>query len=247
MPDPIADSPSATRGLDHGPFYTETPQEIRELKPYPGAVAEPWNAVTASFFIIIALAWVVYLRGRLKNYPFLAIALPILLVGGIGGTLYHGTRSTYAYFLMDVIPIYLLGLTLSVVWWIRLGPRLIHLLSMVGVLVLMQLLGWRALPTHWAINVSYALLALIMIIPLVLVLIRTRCRHVGWVATALVSFGIAWFFRIGDTIDPPILPMGTHWLWHTFGAITTAAVSIYVYKLEGLSLRRPVSRPATPL
>ena len=40
--------------------------------------------------------------------------LPLLLVGGIGGTLYHGLRSSKANFLLDVIPIYLLGLIVTI-------------------------------------------------------------------------------------------------------------------------------------
>jgi hypothetical protein len=75
-------------------------------------------------------------------------------------------------------------------------------------------------------------------------LLRTRGRHAGWIATALVAFGIAWFCRLVDVKDPPLLPMGTHWLWHTFGAVTTAALSIYVYQIEGLNLRKRIV--ATP-
>ena len=33
--------------------------------------------------------------------------------------------------------------------------------------------------------------------------------------------------------QPPLLPMGTHWLWHTFGAISTALVVEYFYLVEG--------------
>jgi hypothetical protein len=238
MPDSTIPEFSQPRALDRGPLYTETPVEIREQQPFNGAIAEPWNAATAFLFVIIVLAWLVRLRGRLRQYPFLMVTLPILLVGGIGGTLYHGLRSWVGYFLMDVIPIQLLGLGVSVYWWIRLGPKLRHFFAMLGVLGLLMLLGQMTLPQVWAINVSYAGLALIVLVPLMLVLVRTGFRHAGWVATALVSFAIAWFCRLADAWDPPLLPMGTHWLWHTFGAATTAALSEYVYRIEGLSLRR---------
>ena len=49
--DPTVETSLPNRGLDHGPFYTETPAEIRELRPYPGPVAEPWNTVTAFLFV----------------------------------------------------------------------------------------------------------------------------------------------------------------------------------------------------
>lgn len=237
MPEANATPDSPERGPDHGPLYTETPAELKAGLPYSGTVAEPWNAATAFLFVLIVVYWVARLRGRLKGHPFLAISLPLLFVGGVGGTLYHGLRIWVGFFLMDVLPIYLLGLIVSVYWWVRLGPRVRHLLSMLVVLCFLQLLGHWRLPTPWAIQLSYAMLAMLIVIPLVLVMIRTRARHWEWVATAFVSFGIAWFFRIADTWQPPLLPMGTHWLWHTFGAATTFALAEYVYRIEGVNLK----------
>src|SRR5262249_26043040 len=100
-----------------------------------------------------------------------------------------------------------------------------------------ELFGQLQTSRVWAINISYAGIALIILLPLVVILIRTRFRYAGWVATALVSFGIAWLFRLADSWEPPLLPMGTHWLWHTFGAVTTAALTEYVYRVEGIKLR----------
>lgn len=226
------------RGPDSGPIYTETPAEIRDRQPYPGLIAEPWNTATAFLFVLIVVYWFVRLRGRLFQHPFLAVALPILFVGGIGGTLYHGLRNWVGFFLLDVIPIYFLGSAVSVYWWIRLGPKIRHLVMMLATLALIQLLGQWQLPQVWAINLSYACLALLILVPLAIILLRTRFRHAGWVATSFVSFAIAWFFRLADTWEPPLLPMGTHWLWHTFGAVTTAALSEYVYRIEGIRLKK---------
>src|SRR5262245_28414121 len=94
---------------DGGPRYIETPPDPAA----PGApfVAEPWNTVTASLFIWIALAWVWRLRGRYRDFPFLVTGLAILFVGGVGGTLFHGTRTARLYFLLDVVPISLLGVS----------------------------------------------------------------------------------------------------------------------------------------
>jgi hypothetical protein len=231
------------RGIDLGPFYTETPPEVRFHEPYPGPVAEPWNAVTAFFFVVIVLYWAWRIQGRWRQYAFITICLPVLFVGGLGGTLYHGLRNWSGYFLMDVIPIYFLGLGFSIYLWVRLGPKIQYLFGLLGFLALMQTLGHWKLPTHWAINLSYAALALLILAPLTIVLIRTKFRHGGWIATGLVSFGLAWFCRIADTWQPPLLPMGTHWLWHTFGAATTAALCQYAFLIHGLNLRHS---PATP-
>jgi hypothetical protein len=243
MADQTTEPVAIERGPDYGPLYTESPVELKAGKGFPGTVAEPWNAATAFLFVLIVVYWLVRLRGRLKQYPFLAVCLPILLVGGIGGTLYHGLRIWVVFFLMDLIPIYLLGLIVSLYWWIRIGPRLTHLLGMLVVFALLQVLGKWQLPPAWAIQVSYASLALLILVPLVILLVRTKGRHWQWIATALASFAIAWFFRIADTWDPPLLPMGTHWLWHTFGAATTFALSEYVFRIEGVNLRRNSTAP----
>ena len=102
---------------DGGPPYAETPTDPYALDaPFP---AEPWNALTAALFVVVAVLWVLRLRGRHREYPFLSCCLPILLAGGIGGMLYHATRASYAFFLLDVVPISLLGLAGSVFMAVR--------------------------------------------------------------------------------------------------------------------------------
>jgi hypothetical protein len=225
----IADAISLHDRLpDWGPRYVETPPEY----PPSQLIAEPWNAASALLFIGIVIFWLIRLRGRYTQFPFLCICLPLLLVGGIGGTLFHALRTQPAFFLMDVIPIYLLGLSASIYLWFRLRPRLLYLVGLIALLCFLQALGLSALPTQWAINVSYATLAALVITPLALVLIRTRFRHGGWVTTAFVLFGMAWVCRIAETWRPT-LPMGTHWLWHAFGALSTLALSEYFFRIEG--------------
>jgi hypothetical protein len=231
MPDPVTNwNPD-----DGGPRYVETPVDPDH---FSGLVAEPWNTGSALLFIIIAGGWAWALRGRYRDHPFLTMCLPILATGGIGGVLYHGLRIYRVFFLMDVIPIFVLGLTVTLWLWIRLGPRLLHLLGLIALLALLQSIARYQLPRQWAINVSYGSLAVLILAPVVLSMVRTKFRHAGWVYTSVACFAIAWIFRISDTVRPPLLPMGTHWLWHTFGALTTLSLSIYVYHIEGVRLRK---------
>lgn len=223
---------------DRGPRYTETP--ANPYAPDAPAIAEPWNAVTASLFIWIVLAWAWRLRGRYRLYPFLVCCGPILLAGGIGGTLYHATRVSVVYFLLDVVPISLLGLAGAIFMCFRyFGRRQLWVLPafVVFYVVCNQIIFSAVGPMsgQLRINMSYASLAVLILTPIVLVLIRTRFRHGGWVAAGLLSFAIAWFFRLVDR-DPDMvgyLPMGTHWLWHTFGALATAFIIEYFYLVEG--------------
>ena len=59
----------------------------------------------------------------------------------------------------------------------------------------------------------------------------------------LACFGIAFFCRLVDRTPYGDLPMGTHWLWHTFGAISTALIIEYFYKVESEGLT-PTGKPA---
>lgn len=226
--------PINQRLSDGGPLYVETPPDFDN---YPYLIAEPWNTCSAMLFVVIPVVWFFLLRGRYRDHAFLTMCLPILATGGVGGVLFHGLRRYKAFFLMDVVPIYLLGLVVTVWLWIRLGPRLHHLLGAIALLALLQMTAHLRLPTAWAINVSYASLALLILVPLAVALLRTRFRQAGWIYTSLACFAIAWTCRISDTIRPPIFVMGTHWLWHTFGALTTLTLSIYIFHIEKVPLR----------
>ena len=220
---------------DRGPRYTETPAD-----PYAADapfIAEPWNAVTASFFVFIAAAWLWRLRGRARDFPFLMMCLPVLLAGGIGGTLYHGLRTERAYFYLDVIPIQLLALAGSVfiairLWrwrgWLYLVGAILVYLGASMVLFTLVLPKSRQL----AVNLNYAALATMVVLPIGIRLLVTRFRHGSWFATGLLAFAFAWTFRLVDESMGIYMAQGTHWLWHTFGAISTALVIEYFYRVE---------------
>lgn len=221
---------------DGGPRYTETPRDPTD--PDSPFIAEPWNAVTASFFIFIVLVWVWRLRGRYRDYPFVMCCMPILLAGGVGGTLYHAFRTSRAYFLLDVIPISVLGLAGAVYLAVKLSRRWAWAYTLGGLVmyVVLNRLLFTVLPVpniQWAVNISYASLAALIVTPMAVVLVRTKFRHAGWVVAGLVSFGIAWFCRLLDWQLGAYLPMGSHWLWHTFGAVCTAMVIEFFYRVEG--------------
>lgn len=221
---------------DGGPLYIETPPD--PYAPDAPPVAEPWNTVTASFFMWIALAWLWKVRGRFREFPFLVCCLPILLAGGIGGTLFHGTRRSFYFFLLDVIPISLLGLAGAAYMAYRYVGRkrawmLVLILVFYAVCNRLFFSALGPMNRQLSINLSYASLAVVVLVPVGLVLWRTRFRHGGWVVAGLVSFAVAWFFRLYDQRSGDVLPMGSHWLWHTFGAISTAAMVQFFYKVEG--------------
>lgn len=227
---------TSRRLADGGPIYKETPTDPAAIT---GWAAEPWNAVTAAAFVLLVLLWVVRLRGRYGQFPFVSACLPVLLAGGVGGTLYHAFRSRQVYFLLDVIPISLLGLTGAIYLAVRLGRGVGAwkvLLVVLGVLVgyvAVNAVLFNVIPTEFptvTVSLSYASLAVVILVPLFLTLARTRFRDAGLVFAGLACFGLALVCRLVDPVSP--LPMGTHWLWHLFGAGCTAFVVEYFYRLE---------------
>lgn len=228
---------------DGGPRYVETPAD--PFAPDARTIAEPWNTVTAFTFVVIVAYWSMKLRGRYRLYPFVTACLPVLLIGGVGGTMYHACRTQFVYFLADVLPISLLALAGAIYLIVRLsrGAGWLRIAaSMVGVVVAYLFLNGvvfrgifrNALATrpNMAVNLSYASLAAVILLPLLIVLARTRFRHGKWILAAILTFGHAWFFRLIDGATVVDWPMGTHWLWHLFGAATTVFLFEYFYRIE---------------
>ncbi|MGL6095894.1 MAG: hypothetical protein ACRC7O_08885, partial [Fimbriiglobus sp.] len=157
--------------------------------------------------------------------------------------------------LLDVIPISLLGLLAAIYLTVRLGRSLnpTRVLGVAAALVTVNVLVntflIRAIPfdnPNMPVNLSYASLAVVLLIPVVAVLIVTRFRHAGWVAAAVGCFAHAWFCRLADNAGIVNLPMGTHWLWHTYGAATTVFMTEYFYRIGREPLRADPGPDAGP-
>ena len=227
------------RMVDKGPRYTETPRDPFAVDA--PAIAEPFNTVTAFFFVVLVLAWIWKLRGRYSQFPFLVSTLPILFVGAVGGTLYHATRTRQLYFYLDVIPISLIGLGAGVYLAVLLGRKhgwlrvLISAFGLIAMYIFVNLVLFRSIRTDnpaLVVNLSYASLAAVILLPMVLLWVSMKFRFAGYALAGLASFAIAWVCRLVDPYSP--LPMGTHWLWHTFGVIATAFLYEYFFRVEDI-------------
>jgi hemolysin III len=83
-----------------------------------------------------------------------------------------------------------------------------------------------------AINASYIVLASFVLLPTWLMLHRQHYFQGKYVAYALLTFITAIFFRIADRWE--WLPMGTHFLWHTFGAAACHLMLWYFYTITAV-------------
>jgi hypothetical protein len=209
------------RMQDGGPVYMETRPE--------GLIVEPWNAFSSLLILIPAFYWIYRMRKE-GNKDFLMWAVVILVItGGLGSALYHAFRVSVFFLIMDVLPSAILTLTLSVYFWIKVLKKWWYAVIVLGVLFGLRFLIWGRLPEHTSINISYFITGVSIGLPLIIFLFKTSFR--GWqlVTAAILSFIIALTFRETDYIYVPMLPMGTHFLWHSFSALGAWFILGYLY------------------
>jgi hypothetical protein len=221
--------------VDGGPIYTETKVGLA----FGWQIIEPCNASSAFLFVLIVAYWAyVWFKNktRFQDQPFLAIALPVLLVGGIGGTLFHGLRMYRAFLVMDWMPIMLLSLGASMYfftkvlkrWWYAVGV-IVGAFFLSSFLFRVLFLEWGAVSRTAAISINYSMMATLILLPVFLWLRKTGYRHGYLILLALLSFIVAVSFRYTDSIQPPLLSLGTHWLWHLFGATACFLMTQYIW------------------
>ncbi|WP_343607577.1 hypothetical protein [Chryseobacterium oranimense] len=205
---------------DGGMLYKET--DMVQLFP------EPLNAITAAFFLALAIFWTLKMKGNFKEYPFLTYCLVLLYIGAIGGTVYHAFRQWPVFIMMDWLPIMLLCLSAGF-YFIAQSTRWYYAVAMVlGYPVLMfGLRNWiLADNISLFINVNYAIMASFVLFSVLRYLIYTKWKAGQWVGFALLSFVFALIFRIADQWG--WFSFGTHFLWHTFGAAATFCMFNYI-------------------
>lgn len=216
---------------DSGPIYAETnPDRF---------ILEPFNMASAAVFLLVVLYWYRRLRPVRQQQALLWRSLPILAIGGVGGTVYHGFRSHDLWLLMDWVPIAILTLGAAVYFWLQLThrPWLVGLITLVAFVTIRGLIylvtrDMTGLPQAYGITLGYTFMGLYMLVPILLVLYRTGWRHARWVGLALGAFLLALLSRALDNDLAQLLPMGTHFLWHGFGALACTLLMAFVFRYQ---------------
>jgi hemolysin III len=216
---------------DGGPLYAET-----NLNNF---VAEPWNAYSSLTFLLPVIYWFVKLRKKYKDYPFLIACMPLLTLGGIGSTIYHAFRDSYFFLLMDVLPIAAVTLAVSLYFWSKSVNRweYVAIIGVVFIGLKIFIAQEVALAQQQAINLNYFITGMMIFIPAFLLLLKTHYKGTMVIITATAFFILSLIFR---QIDTPflVLPMGTHWLWHTCCAIGAFFLAKYLYLVASLDLQK---------
>ena len=224
-----------THPVDGGPMYYET--KLDQL------IQEPWNGTSAFLFLIIVGYWAWKLKGQYRKYLFMSIAVPILAIGGIGGTIYHLFRLHPFFMYMDWLPIMILCLAASGYFinrltgttWKGLLAVGLFLASQVGMFYLVDYINPKY--ADMAVNINYGLMAALILVPSILIWNANRGQGGKYLSLALLMFVCALTFRLLDSspdLYSRILPMGTHFLWHTFGALACMFIFQFVFVVDGV-------------
>ncbi len=212
---------------DGGILYTET--NLNQLFP------EPVNTITSIFFIFIAIYWTFKLRGQYKQHSFLTAAVILLYIGGIGGTIYHGLRQWWFFIMMDWLPILLLCVAAGVYFLVKV-TRWYYAALLIVLYAAFQFFFRRYMMAngggdiHLFININYAIMGCLVLFPVLAYLIRTKFINGKWVGYALLAFILALTFRVADNWE--WISIGTHFLWHTFGAVAAFCMFQYLYTIN---------------
>lgn len=209
----------AIHPVDNGPVY-------RETTDLSHVIVEPWNAWSSLTFLLPALFFLWQLRGRYSEYPFIVyFCVPLLMLGGLGSTFFHAFRSSGWLLLMDVLPIILLVLGISIWMWLKVLPDRRWIIPLLAVFFGLTFLSRYLFSGQDSITAGYFVRGTMLLLPCYLFLRKTGFNRSGMFFAAVISLVLALIFRFADEKIPiGFMPWGTHWLWH----VSTAAGAYFL-------------------
>jgi hemolysin III len=210
---------------DGGVIYAETRPEH--------FIVEPWNAYSSLAFLLPVIYWAIKLRGQYRQNSFLTFCIPLLAVGGIGSTVYHAFRNSRWLLMMDVLPIAVLTLAVSLYFWWRVLPHWGYVFMVATASLLMRFTAFDMFAGQTAVNLAYLINGITLFLPALMLLWKTKFR--GWndIVLATAFFILALVFRkIDDRFEWMV--MGTHWLWHICTAVGVFFLADYLYLINHL-------------
>lgn len=214
------------RQPDWGPLYIET--------DYTRFPVEPWNTGSNIIFLALCIYCIYRTHLNYKRYPFVVFCLPFLITGTTGGILYHMTRSHPVWLFMDFLPIFLLCLFASVYLWSTILKELtpIKPVWLGGICIALTLL-WLSSLMRGPATLRYMTLGANVSLPFLVYILMVDRERWYLVLSGIIAFVIAAFFRWFDQHGAiEYLPMGSHFLWHVFGGISTWLLFCYFLRLE---------------
>lgn len=208
---------------DGGPIYTETDVNA--------TIVEPFNTISAVLFILMSVYWYGRLKGKFSLFPYLTTSLVLLSIGGVGGVIYHAFRYSSYFLYMDWLPIMVLCIMTAMYFMYKVLNSWFFSILYFFIVLIIDRLAWELIPAHngnLRANVNYSILGIGVLFPSIWMLYKSDYQFWYYVMFAIMSFGVALFFRISDQWG--ILSIGTHFLWHTFGALAGNFMLLYIHQ-----------------
>ncbi|MHB9138731.1 MAG: hypothetical protein ACYC4Q_04930 [Victivallaceae bacterium] len=212
---------------DGGPAYKET-----DLSRFP---VEPFNTFSSLLFFILAVYWTWKTKLNVYKHPLTTVCMPILLIGCIGGILYHATRGSSIWLQLDCVPVLVLALSSGIYLWRRLTGNyfLTFILTICPLLISFFMLKYIHIADKFTVSAVYSALALNILIPAVLHCVMKNRDAWLTLLLAFSAFAIALAFRQADRLNTfSCMTHGTHFLWHIFGCISSFFIIKYIYFTE---------------
>lgn len=214
--------------IDGGATYAETPLSLS-----PGQwLIEPWNAFSSLLIVLPGIFFLLRLRGYYRQEVLLTGCAILLILGGLGSTLFHGLRISEWFLRLDVFPTLLVFLLITLHLWIRvLGKWWLAVLFILAEFGLSAFV-FTQFKGSLAINVAYFIRGTTFFLPLMILLFRTRFRQSILVLGGLLSFVLALWFRAADKDTTDVFAMGTHFLWHAATGVGGLLLAEYLFRVR---------------
>lgn len=217
---------------DGGPLYYETPHKFSNA-----FFIEPWNAWSSLTFWIPVIYFIFRKKSNLKHHPFMVYNMFLLVVGGLGSTLYHGFRTSEWLLLMDVLPIVLLTVSVATYFWFKLFPKWpVAIVAPVVIIWFRYIISQMGTSKQMSINLSYILVAVSIVLPAIVLLYKLKWQYIGHFIFSVSAFGLALFFRFADDWPNQWLPMGVHWLWHVSCTVGVFPLGAFLFDIRDKNL-----------
>ena len=208
------------------------------LKPYAETVpgrfpVEPFNAVSSLAFLVVAIYWARKTRMKIIAHPVIVISVPVLVVGALAGALHHAFRDFREIRHLDMVMAFYGVAMACLFFWKKVSDSWVMAFSMT---LLFPLLFRFLLPDPHHIDsasVVYVAMAIALLPPVALYCANDGMRHFEYPLLASVFFVIGIILREADAYFLASgYPIGTHFLWHVFGALTVCAFFGYAYAVD---------------
>ncbi len=219
---------------DRGPHYYEFNDSW--------LIREPWNAASSVFFLVPVFYWLWRLKGEYRENNAIVMMLPLLFLNGLGSTFFHALRASNFFLFLDFAPAAVLMLILTYYFWnLIIGKPWVSVaiivLSFVPRFFLFRYLDEWGLTRQDVVNFSYFFSGLMFFLPTMIINLKTGWYKWYLIFASIVLLSLSLMFRNLDDRTHPLLPMGTHWLWHVVSALSVFTLGYYLYYLKRRNIK----------